>query len=76
MEVYKFNSDSESYDHVATIKDDGTIIGASTFAARVEEVLTRLEEEGVARVDAIDDVKEIVENRYNTGQYVTEWRAE
>jgi hypothetical protein len=72
MKVYKFNSNSESYDLVASIKDDGTIIGESTFAARVEEILTRIEEEGVARADVIDDVKQIVENRYNTGQYVTE----
>lgn len=67
----RLSSDSKSFDLVATIKDDGTIIGESTFAARVEEVLTRLADEGVARADVIDDVKEIVENRYNTGNYAT-----
>ncbi|SDZ84312.1 hypothetical protein SAMN04488065_0718 [Haloplanus vescus] len=71
MKVYKYNSGSESYDLIATIEDDGTIIGASAFASRVEEVLTRVEEKGVERAEVIESVKEIVERRYNNGHYST-----
>jgi hypothetical protein len=72
MKVYKFNSNTDSYELQATINDDGTVDGNSPFANRIDHIFSRIEEEGAPRSETVDDVKTIVENRYNTGQYVTE----
>lgn len=72
MKVYKFNSDSDSYEVVATISQEGIVTGDSPFAQRVRCVFEKAEDQGFSRSEFLDTALDLIERRYNTGSYVTE----
>jgi len=70
--VRKFNSDSDSYEIIATISQDGTVTGNSPFAQRVRCIFEEAEDRGVPRSEFIDGALNVIERRYNNWYYATE----
>lgn len=67
--VYRRDYLDDPYDHRATVYDDGTVDGSSIEADHFRDIIQNLSDKGYSPGDYFPEYFEVLDTRYNTGQY-------
>lgn len=67
--IYRTDYLDEPYEHRATVYDDGTVDGDSIEADHFRDTIQSIHDKGYSPSDYFPEMFEVLDNRYNTGQY-------
>lgn len=69
VKIYHLDRDTDSYEHVATAYDSGTVDGTGPIAERIREVFNDLQDAGHSVSNYWSEIQHILDKRYNNGYF-------
>lgn len=69
--IHRMDDPDEGYRLQAVIYDDGTVDGDTADAEHFRNIIQNIEDRGYIASDIFPEMFDVVDARYNTGQYRT-----